>query len=349
MLASFFCGEFLLHLTWLRFYVGSFSYTPHAGFFFFAYGEFLLHAPSLLYFSMGSFSYTSHAVFYFYLASFSCTSRAGFIFIWGVSLTNPMLAFFFFFFFFKSGEFLLHIPCWVNFYLGSLFYTSRADFIFYLGSFSYTSNACFIFPWGVSLTCPMLTSVVVVFKFWEILFHIPCWLHFSVGSFSFSYTSRAGFIFIWRVSLTNPMLVLFFFGRFSYASHATLFCFSSTGEFLLHIPCWLHFYLGGLSYTFRAGFLFLSGEFIFIWGVSLTHPCLLYFSMGSFSYTSHSGFFFFIWRVSLRFIFTWGVSLTHPMLAFFFFFLFLFMWRVSLKYPVLGSFLSGEFLSHIPC
>ncbi len=48
------------------------------------------------------------------------TSRAAFIFIWGVSLTHPMLISFFIaavclthpvLALFLSGEFLLHIPC----------------------------------------------------------------------------------------------------------------------------------------------------------------------------------------------------------------------------------------------
>ena len=33
------------------------------------------------------------------------------------------------------------------------------------------------------------------------------------------------------------------------------------GEFLLHIPCWLHSYVGSFSYTSRAG-LFLCGELL---------------------------------------------------------------------------------------
>ena len=86
-------------------------------------------------------------------SSFSYTSHAGFIFIWGVSLTYPVLASF------LTGEFLLHIPCWLH---------------FYLGSFPYTSRAGFIFNWGVSLTHPVLAS----FLTGEFLLHIPCWLHF---------------------------------------------------------------------------------------------------------------------------------------------------------------------------
>ena len=40
-------------------------------------------------------------------SSFSYTSHAGFIFIWGVSLTYPVLASY------LCREFLLHIPCWL--------------------------------------------------------------------------------------------------------------------------------------------------------------------------------------------------------------------------------------------
>ena len=184
-----------------------------------------------------------------------------------------------------------------------------------------TTQLCTIFIWGVSLTHPVLA----LFVSGEFLLHIPCWLYFSVGSFS--YTSLAGFIFIWG--------------------------------FLLHIPCWFHFYLGSFSYTSHASFIFLWVvslthpvlAFLLVWGVSLTHPvlfssfirgvslthsmlasfsCLFY--LGSFSYTSHAGFIF-IWGVysctsHAGFIFIWGVSLTHPMLV---------------------SFLSAEFLLHIPC
>ena len=213
-----------------------------------------------------------------------------------------MLAFFFFFF--KCGEFLPHIPYGLH---------------FYVGSFSYTSRAGLIFLWGVLLHIPYWLHFYV----WSFL-HFLNWFHFYAGSFSytsragffsssfylgsFSYTSRAGFIFRWGISLTHPMLVWFFWG-----------------EFLLHIPCWLHIYSGSFSYTSHACFLFL-------WGVCLTHPELvlslslslplgwLHFYAGSFSYTSRAGFFLF-----LSF---WGVSLTHHALALFFY---------------------GEFFLHIPC
>ena len=132
---------------------------------------------------MGSVSYT---LAFFYLGSFSYISRAGFIFMWRVSLTHPSLASFLW------GEFLLRIPCWLCFYVGSFSYTSPAAFIFmqglslthhllgvffvfFLESFSYTSSVYFFFIWGISLTNPVLAS----FSIWEFLSHIP-WLLFFV-------------------------------------------------------------------------------------------------------------------------------------------------------------------------
>ena len=228
---------------WIYFSVGSFSYTSRAGFFFsfflfiwgvslthpvlnlpfcgefthplqtsFLCGEFLLYIPICLHFYPERFSYRSCVSFFFlsfiflfifYLGSFSYTSHAGFIFIGGVSLTHPVLASF------LSGEFLLHIPCWLRFYFIFIF-------IFYLGSFSYTSHVGFTFLWGVSLTHPELASffssfsgeflfhiVLGSFLLGEFLLHIPCWLHFYIGSFL--YTSRAGFFFLnlWSFSYTS--------------------------------------------------------------------------------------------------------------------------------------------------
>ena len=93
------------------------------------------------------------------------------IFMWGVSLTHPVLASF------LCGEFLLHIRCWLHFYAGSFSYTSRAVFFF-------------------------------LFLSGEFLLHILCWLHFYVGSFS--YTSHAGFfVSIWGVPLPHLMLASF--------------------------------------------------------------------------------------------------------------------------------------------
>ena len=226
---------------------------------------------------------------------------------------------------FLSREFVLHIRCWLHFYLGSFSHTSRAGFIFIrvvsltnptlalfsVGSFSYTSRAGSIFFWGVSLTHPVLAS----FLFGEFLLHIPCWLHFYLGSFS--YTSRAGFSFIWGVSLTHPMLTLFFMSEV-YLTHAVLALFLS-GESLLHVPCWLRLLSGDFLLHIPCWFLFLAGKFLlhiqcmlalFLYGELPSTGCV------TFSYTSLAGF-----------IFIWGVSLTHPVLA---------------------SFLSGEFFLHIP-
>ena len=124
----------------------------------------------------------------FYAGSFSYTIRAAFIFIWGVSLTHPMLASFF------CGEFFLQIPCWLYFSVGSFSLTHPMLASFSnLGSFSYTSRTvfifsaeslfnipcCFIFIWGVSLTYPMLILLLY-------------------GEFFFF------FFFIWGVSLQIP-------------------------------------------------------------------------------------------------------------------------------------------------
>ena len=207
---SFICGEFLLQtLYWLLFMEGVVLHIPCWTFFFFFIfyflsGKFLLHIPCLF-------------LFYFFLGSSSYSSRAGFIFIWGVSLTHPALGFSFInwpslthpmLVLYLPGEFLLHIPCWLNFYLGCFSYTSHAGFIFmrgvsytshadsfYVGSFSYTSRAAFIFMLGVSLTHPVLLSLFIscvslthpmlaLFLSGEFFLHIPCWLYFSVGSFS---------------------------------------------------------------------------------------------------------------------------------------------------------------------
>ena len=148
--------------------------------------------------------------------------------------------------------------------------------------------------------------MLALFVSWEFLLHIPCWFHIYLGSSS--YTSHAGFPFLWGVSLTHPVAG-FIFKWGVCLTHPMLILFLC-GEFLLHIPCCPHIYLGGLCYTSRAG-----SFFIFIWGVSLT--CWLHFYRVSFSYASYGGF-----------PFLWGVSLTHLVLA---------------------SFLCGEFLLHIPC
>ncbi len=177
--ADFDSVDFLLHIPYcFHFYLGSVPYTSRAGFFSF-----------LFFFPLGSFSYTSRADFFIggvslthpvlislleefllhipcwlfffffffflllFLGSFSYTTHISFNFIWGVSLTHPVLAFI------LSAGFRLHMPCWLHFYLGSFSYTSRANFVFiwrfslihpvlasfYAMSFSYTSRADFFF------------------------------------------------------------------------------------------------------------------------------------------------------------------------------------------------------------
>ena len=281
VLASFLLGEFLLHiLCWHHFSVGSFSYTSRAGFFFFflnlgsspdtshAYfiflREYLLHIPCWLLFFLWGVSLTDPVLASFFpLGSFSYRSRAGFI--WGISTTHPVLASFLSREFFlhppSCPEFLLHIPSSLYFFCGE-FFLHVSCFFFNLERFSFISHAGYIFIWGVSLTHPTLVSFLSV----ECLLHIPCWLGDFLLNIPF------GFIFKWGVSLTHPLVPSFF----------------------LKIPWWVHFYMGSFSYTSCAGFLF-------IWAVSLTHPMLasflsgefllhipycLHFYLGSFSYTS---------------------------------------------------------------
>ena len=75
---------------------------------FLSIGSFFTH-PMLASFLFWEF--LSHIPYWFhvYVGSFSYTSRAGLIFIWGVSLTHPVLASF------LCGEFLLHILSWPHF------------------------------------------------------------------------------------------------------------------------------------------------------------------------------------------------------------------------------------------
>ena len=152
--------------------------------------------------------------------------------------------------------------------LTHLFKNNSFDFSLYR-EFLYISHAGFFFMCGVPLTHPVLASSFISREYPS---HIPCCLHFYLGSFS--YTSHACFVFLWGVSLTHPMLAFFL----------SFFFFKSRG-FLLPIPCWLRFHAGSFSYTSRTGFIFYLGSFsytshacfIFLWGVSLTHPMLASF------------------------------------------------------------------------
>ena len=173
VLALILSADILLHIPCcLHFYRGSFSYTFRAGFIFiggfsltypragftFLCWEFLLHIPCSFFFSLFFFFFfslffffffSSLFFFFFFTENFSYTSHAVFLFIWGASLTDPVLPSF------LSGEFFLHIPYWLY---------------FSVGSFSYTSHALFLS--GVCLTHPMQAS----FLSGEFLLHIPCWL-----------------------------------------------------------------------------------------------------------------------------------------------------------------------------
>ena len=273
---------------------------------------------------------------------------------------------------FSSGEFLLHIPWSLHFYLGSFFYRSHTGFFFFflflnLRNFSSTSHAGFLFA------------------NWEFLLHTPFWLNLYLGSLS--YTLHASFICLSGVSLTHPMHAFLQIGGVS-LTHPVMAYFLCE-EFLLHIPCWLLFDVGSFSYTSHVGFCFYLGSFphtsragfIFIWGISLTYPVLASFSSGEF--LSHIPCLLYFSLQSLLHIPCWllffrgggGGSPTNPVLAssfffssfFFFSFLFssfffylgsfphisrgglIFIWGFSLTHPVLVSFLSGEFLLHIPC
>ena len=173
---------------------------------------------------------------HFYLGSFSYTSHTCFNFLWGISYTSHVG--FFFLFFLYSGEFFLHIPCWLHFYAGSFANSFRTGFISIWGV-SLTHPTLALISCGKFLTHPMLAFLH--FYCGEFFLHILCWLHFYAGSFADS--SRTGFISIWGVSLTHPMLALFFVGGGGGGMGAVGWGRggSYTGEFLLHIPCWLLF------------------------------------------------------------------------------------------------------------
>ena len=109
------------------------------------------------------------------------------------------------------------------------------------------THAVLALIWGVSLTYPVLASSFI----WRLFLTHPVLVSFFTGGISLTYPVHAGFVFIWEAS-----------------QHGMC-------DFLLHIPCWLHFYLGSFSYTSSAGF-------IFIWGVLLTYPIVDLFLCGVF-------------------------------------------------------------------
>ena len=120
--------------------------------------------------------------------------RTEFFFIWGVSLTHPMLVSFY-------VRSLAHIPCWLL-YVGNFSYTSGAGFFMWnfvltcimlgvylthpvlaslCGEFLLHISSCAgFFVWGISLTCTVLAS-----SCGEFLLHIPCWPFMWGISFTF--------------------------------------------------------------------------------------------------------------------------------------------------------------------
>ena len=189
----------------------------------------------------------------------------------------------------------------------------------------------------------------------------------------FSYTSHAVFFFnIWAVSLAHSVLASFLSGEFPLHTPCFFFCILFvvvflSGDLLLQILCWLHFYVGSLSYTARAGSNFIRGlsrllhsscwlhfycgsfsytsRAVLIFMQAISHmlpsflrrefvwhiPCCLRFYAGSFSYTSHVGFFLcgeFLLHIPSWLLFMWGVCITDPELT---------------------SLPCREFLLHIPC
>ena len=227
----------MLHIPcWLRFvfvlfvfYLGDFSDTSRPGLFCFLIGGLSVTHPLLA-------------------SLLSRESRAGFNLISGLSLTHPMPISF------LSGEFLLHIPCWLHYYFRSFSYTSPAEVIFNVGVSLTRPVLALLLLWGVSLTNPMLASFYTPGSFsctssaglifiWGVLSYTSHADYFYLGGFS--YTSRAGIIFMCGVSLTHSILDYFSFlfirgVSLTHPALALLFC----GEFLLHIPCWLHFISG---------------------------------------------------------------------------------------------------------
>ena len=183
-------------------------------------GVFLLHTRDdfFFFFYLGILSYISRAAFFFFFFFWSLS-----LFIWGVSLTHPVLASF------LSGEFLLHIPCWIYFSEGSFSYTSRVGF--------FSSSFFLFFFFFFFLSGEFLLHIPYWFNYLlgEFLLYIPYWVHFYQRCFS--YTSCVDFFFIWAVSLTYPVLALS--GEFIWGVPLThpmlvlLFC----GEFVLHIHC----------------------------------------------------------------------------------------------------------------
>ena len=211
-----------------------------------------------------------------------------------------------------------------SFLCGEFFCCILCCLYIYAGSFCYTSPAVLTFMQ-------------------EFLLHILCWLRlYYLGSFS--NTSRTVFFFFVFFFFSPPPPPLFFFfnlGRFSYASHGGFIFMWEVSVKNRMLFFFLFFFLGSFSYRSRASFHSISGP-------SVTQPMLAsFFIGGSFSYTSHADFVFiwgsFSYTSRAGFIFIWEVWLNTSRAGF------NFMRVLSLTHPTPASFLSGEFLLHVPC
>ena len=219
----------------MLFYVGSFSYTPHAV----LCEEFLLHAPCCF---MWEVSLTRLPLFY--VGRISYTPLLSYV----GSLSYTLYAV-------LCGQYLLHVLAVL---CGKVLLDITAGVsltrpvLFYVGSFSYTLNAGLCgefllytpcsFMWWVSLIRTLLFyrgsfSYTPLAVLWEVfLLHAPC-------------------CFMCGVSLTRPLLL--YVASFSYTPCALL-----CEEFLYKpLSVW-------------CGEFLLHASSCFMWGVSLTHPWL---------------------------------------------------------------------------
>ena len=117
----------------------------------------------------------------FLTGNFSYKSRADFTFLWGLSLSHPVLDSLSLSLSFLSEEFLLHIPCWNYFFYRGVSLTHPILPLFFFGEFLLHIPCWLLFIvvvvvviWGVSLTHPVLAS----FLSQMFLLHITCWLLF---------------------------------------------------------------------------------------------------------------------------------------------------------------------------
>ena len=204
-------------------------------------------------------------------------------FIGGVSLTHLVLASF------LSGDFLLHIPCWLHVSVGSFSYTSRAGLFFFFFSF-------FFFMWGSSLVCSLFSRHPLKKRAgWKMAQKKSEKVTLKTEKEPYNTLYRAEQNQT-RVSLTHPLLAslcgAFLLHILCWLPYVGSF-FMCHVEIFLHILCWLLF-VWSFSYMYCASF--------FMWRVSLTHTMLAALC-GLFLLHFHARFFMFV------------VSLTHPLLA----------------------------------